>query len=124
MHTTIEDGLVKEALVEALKVAMAARSRSHAFALEPWQAESLMDTCFSVANLVHRGTRVKSVLQVFQGKKSRSTDDLAQLVTTCVTGIREAGGAQTPLVPPHVPHGRRHQGIPSTWALSYLNSCL
>jgi hypothetical protein len=98
MHTTIEDGLVKEALVEALKgcdgreVAIACASL-----LNRGKQSLIVDACFSVANLVHPRYTV-AMLQVFQ-KKSRSTDDLAQLVTTCVTGIREAGGVQTPLVP-------------------------
>jgi hypothetical protein len=97
MHT-IEDGLVRGALVEALKrcdgreVAVAC-----ATLLNRGKQSLIVDACFAVANMVHPRYTV-ALLQVFQ-KRVRSTEDLAQLVTTCVTGIRDAGGVQTPLVP-------------------------
>lgn len=97
MHT-IDDGLVKGELVEALQNC---DGRAVAFTastlLNRGKQVMVVDACLEVANRVHPRYTV-AILQIFQAK-TRTTEDLARLIATCVIGVREAGGSVTPLVP-------------------------
>lgn len=95
---TIDDGLVKDALVRALKQCQGREvAATSASLLNRGKVALVVDACFEVANLVHP-RYTAALLQVFHAK-GRTVEDVAGLVTTCVTGVREARGSYTPIVP-------------------------
>jgi anthranilate phosphoribosyltransferase len=95
---TIDDGLVKDALVEALKQCQGREvAATSSTLLNRGKAALVVDACFEVANLVHP-RYTAALLQVFHAK-GRTVEDVAGLVTTCVVGVREARESYTPIVP-------------------------
>jgi hypothetical protein len=95
MHT-IDDGMVKGKLEQAMRDCDSREvAKACSTLFNRGKQTMIVDTCLELANLVHPKYAVAILANVQRAK--RTSDDTAELVATCVSGIRES--SPTAIVP-------------------------